>query len=146
MEIGSAVLQWCRPKQTHRQTDRQTDTQTDTQTDRQKRISKMWFSFSAHSIIHVGMIYLKKIVNYNKFLAYRFIYIYIYIYIWIMKRIFYYNDCRMKLRDVVAYIFWYSLYSIQHRYRSRNEMLWSLHIHCRSLNNKYTPQHILVLN
>ena len=35
----------------------------------------MWFSFSAHLITHVGMIYFKKIENYKKFLAYRFIYI-----------------------------------------------------------------------
>ena len=34
--------------------------QTDRQTDRQKRISKMWFSFSAHLIIHVGTIYFQK--------------------------------------------------------------------------------------
>ena len=62
------------------QTDRQTHTHihTHTHTHRQKRISKMWFSFSAHLIVHVGMIYLKKIENYKKFLVYRFIYVGLY--------------------------------------------------------------------
>ena len=45
--------------QTAGQTDRHTDRQTQRQTDGQKRISKKWFSFSAHLIIHVGLIYLK---------------------------------------------------------------------------------------
>ena len=58
------------PAQTDRQTDTHTHIHTHTQTDRQERISKMWFSFSAQLIVHVSMIYFKKIENYNKMFCY----------------------------------------------------------------------------
>ena len=44
-------------------------TERHTHTERQKRTSKMWFSFSANLIIHVGLIYLKKNLKLQDFFA-----------------------------------------------------------------------------